>query len=294
MIVVIFAPCSLPSKKDEDVVKEAFESILLATSKGLVQWVEQDSITPEVLEEKILSAIRSQKIRYSSDSRSTSAVEHRSKVPNNPLKAHSSQDFYRPGGCDQDQYQSQQRRTKQPCGPPRVYRDFSTMKGFVMLKTRLRCGQISAHHDDVELCYPGFDVPPCIRKDMWDKFCNITEAEVKIVSDGNGRLRWSADPEIKSQHNGKGKAVQLAGNETVMLKTRLRYGQISLEQGDLEFFYPHWNIPFHISKELSAQYGFFSNVELYIISDKKEHVRYQVTTFRKDRIGSEWNRLFKR
>ena len=81
VIVVIIARCFLPSTKDEVVVKETIEAILLATGKGLVLWVKQDPITPEVLEEKIVSSIRSQEFPNSGDSRPTSVVEHRSKVP---------------------------------------------------------------------------------------------------------------------------------------------------------------------------------------------------------------------
>ena len=62
VIVVIFAPCSLPSTEDEVVVKETIESILLAKGKGLVEWVKDNPITAEVLKGKILSAMRSQNI----------------------------------------------------------------------------------------------------------------------------------------------------------------------------------------------------------------------------------------
>ena len=57
VIVVIFAPCSLPSKEDEVVVNEAIETILLATDKGHVQWVKDNPITPDVLEKNIMSSI---------------------------------------------------------------------------------------------------------------------------------------------------------------------------------------------------------------------------------------------
>ena len=110
VIVVIFAPCSLPSKEDEVVVKETIEAILLATGKGHVQWVKDNPIAPEVLEEKIMSSIRSQEFPNLGDSRPTSAVEHPSNVPDmtvyDPPKAHSSQQRY-PFGYARDQSQSQ-------------------------------------------------------------------------------------------------------------------------------------------------------------------------------------------
>ena len=268
MIVVIFARCSLSSTKDEVVVKETIEAILLATGKGLVLWVKQDPITPEVLEEKIVSSIRTQEFPNSGDSRPTSAVEYRSKVPDrtvyDPLKAHSSQQLY-PYGYDRDQNQSQQRMSMQSRGPPSVYGDFSTMKGFVMLKTRLRFGQISKHHGDVEIFFPGFVVAPDTERNLLQEHRNIAEAVVEIASDGNGG--FCATIEVQSEE--KEKPVQLSQNETVMLKTRLRDGQISMQEGDLKFFFPQWEVPFYIIQSLYEEHRFHSNVELYIISDEK-------------------------
>ncbi|XP_068732099.1 uncharacterized protein [Montipora capricornis] len=292
VIVVIFAPCSLPSKKDEVVVKEAIEAILLATGKGLVLWVKDKPITPEVLEEKIMSSIRSQEFPNSGDSRPTSVVEHRSKLRHrtvyDPLKAHSSQQLY-PYGYDRDQNQSQQRMSMQSRGPPSVYRDFSTMKGFVMLKTRLRFGQISKHHGDVEIFFPGFVVAPDTERNLLQEHWKIAEAVVEIASDGNGGFCAT----IEAQSERKEKPVQLSQNETVMLKTRLRDGQISMQQGDLKFLYPQWQIPSYIIQSLSEEYRFHSDVELYIISDEKGHLRTQVKTYRKDRVSGAFKKVFK-
>ena len=68
-------------------------------------------------------------------------------------------------------------------GPPRVYRDFSTMKGFVLLKTRLRFGQISKHHGDVQLWYPRFVVASDTKRNLLQEYRNIAEAVVEIASD---------------------------------------------------------------------------------------------------------------
>ena len=283
---MIFAPCSLPSNEDEVVVKKATECILLATGKGLLEWVEEDSITPEILQEKIMSSIRSQEFQNSGDSsRPTSDVDHGCKVPDRTvhdrLKAHSSQQPY-PYGCDRDQKQSQQRMYMQPSGPRSVYRDFSTIKGFVMLKTRVRWGRISADYCDVELCYPGFAVSPYIERNLLQEYGNIPEAVMEIAVDGNGEYYAT----IEAQSAKQLKPVQLSQNEIVMLKTRLRDGRISFQEGDLEFFYPQWEIPSYIIKNLYEEHFFHSDVELYIISDEKGHLRTQVKSNRMNRAGS--------
>ena len=152
-----------------------------------------------------------------------------------PPKAHgrSSQQLY-PHGYNRDQTQSQERMTMQPRGLP-------TMKGFVMLKTCLRFGQISVHQCNVELCYPGFVVSPHTKRNLLQKYGNIAEAVVEITADGNGGFYT-----IEAQSEEKEEPVQLAENDTVMLKTRLRDGQISMQEGDLTFFYPQWEVPFYI------------------------------------------------
>ena len=78
-----------------------------------------------------------------------------------------------------------------------------------------------------------------------------------------------------------------------MLKTRLRDGQISMREGDLKCLYRQWEIPLYIIQSLSEKYRFHSDVELYIISDEKGHLRTQVKTYRKDRVSGAFKKVFK-
>ena len=91
---------------------------------------------------------------------------------------------------------------------------------------------------------------------------------------------------IKPKSEEKEKPVQLAENDTVMLKTRLRDGQISMREGDLKFLFPQWEFPFYIIESFYEEHRLHSDEELYIISDEKGHLRTQVTTYVKDRAGS--------
>ena len=84
---------------------------------------------------------------------------------------------------------------------------------------------------------------------------------------------------IKPKSEEKEEPVQLAENDTVMLKTRLRDGQISMQEGDLKFLFPQWEIPFYIIQSFYEEYRFHSDVQLYIISDEKGHLRTQVKTY---------------
>ena len=71
--------------------------------------------------------------------------------------------------------------------------------------------------------------------------------------------------------------LQLDDNETLMLKTRIRYGKISFEPKDVEFTYPGWMIPQHLEREQFATH----DGELFVISDEKGNLR---CTVRSDRM----------
>jgi len=111
-------------------------------------------------------------------------------------------------------------------------------------------------------------VPLSIERGMYQAYRSIPEAVVEVRSDGRGGYAWF--PYTKRS------LVQLAKNETVMLKTRLRNGQISLEKGKLEFMYPGWTTPEYLIEDLRNKYYLYSDRELYIISNEKRELRYLV------------------
>ena len=167
-------------------------------------------------------------------------------------------------GCQQSKRDSlsEEKNSMQPRGPQWANQDFSSMEGFVMLRSRLKFGQLT---NDLEFHYPGFTVPLSIERGMYQAYRSISEAMVEVRSDGKGGYAWF--PYTKKS------LVQLAKNETVMLKTRLRNGQISLEKGKLEFMYPGWTTPKYIVQDLRNKYASCSDRELYIISNEKRELR---------------------
>ena len=156
--------------------------------------------------------------------------------------------------------------TSQPWHPPD-----NTGRGTIMLKTKLRNGRISYQTGDVQVWYPGFEVPYHTIQNLWEKYCHTPKAVVKIEII-NGDLQWSVDSNSKESPEDEG--IQIAANETVMLHTRVRYGQVSLEKGDLEFIYPDWKVPQFIIQILQRDYKSTRNRELYIISDEQDNLRH--------------------
>ena len=170
-------------------------------------------------------------------------------------------------GCHQSKRDSlsEEKNSMEPQGPLRTNQDFSSMEGFVMLRSRLEFGRLT---NDLEIHYPGFTVPLSIEREMYQAYQSISEALVEVRSDGKGGYAWFPCT--------KRSLFQLAKNETVMLKTRLRNGQISLEKGKLEFMYPGWTTPKYLIEDLRKKYHLYSDRGLYIISNEKRELRVLV------------------
>lgn len=75
----------------------------------------------------------------------------------------------------------------------------------------------------------------------------------------------------------------LDDNEALMLKTRIRYGKISFEPGDLEYLYPDWMIPQYLVESLEQEHLTAPSVDLCVISDEKGNLRSTVKVGRTSR-----------
>lgn len=69
-------------------------------------------------------------------------------------------------------------------------------------------------------------------------------------------------------------------NGALMLETRIRYGQISFEPGDLQYLYPDWMIPQYLVESLGREYSGTPEGELCVISDEKGNFRSTVKVAR--------------
>ena len=273
---MVFKPCSFPTTEDEILVTNSMESILGVCGKGHVLYVEDDSTKVKYqrvrdIREKIISLFPSLKSQsYSNNPIPSSDFEKSVNVTKRTV--HNTVKVCRPalppqhmtgyGAHQRVAYQSQQSSSTQPRGPQWANQDFSSREGFVMLRSRLKFGQLT---NDLEIHYPGFTVPLSIETGMYQAYRSISEALVEVKSDGKGGYAWF--PYTQKS------LVQLAKNETVMLKTRLRNGQISLEKGKLEFMYPGWTTPGYLIEDLRKKYHLYSDRELYIISNEKRELR---------------------
>ena len=162
-------------------------------------------------------------------------------------------------------YKSQQSSSMQPRGLQWANQDFSSIEGFVMLRSRLKFGRLT---NDAEIHYPRFIVAHYLAQRMYETYQNTSEVVVEVRSDGRGGYAWF--PSTKKSLG------QLGEDETVVLKTRLCNGLISHEKGKLEFIYPAWRAPRYLIADLRENYQSCRDRELYIISNEKGNLRVLV------------------
>ena len=143
-----------------------------------------------------------------------------------------------------------------------------------MLKSKLHNGLISYMRGDLELQYPGFEVPDYIWKSLLQKYSNTSEAGVKIVKDNSGNLRHIV--ELQCKDSPKEELIAIADNETPMLNTCVRFGKVSLEKGDLQYISPGWQIPEFIMNSLKREYVAIRKADLWIISNEHGELRFKV------------------
>ena len=196
-------------------------------------------------------------------------------------------------GSNETRIEQEQDVTTIPRGSATSFTGYITPKREpVMLKSQLRNGKISCLPRDLEISFPGFQVPDDITQRLLHEYGDTIQAGVKIVRDSNGELRVIVEPKSKDSSR---EEVQNAGNETLLLEACVRYGRVSLEKDDLRFIYPDWKIPAYIITSLERKYGTLPEGELYIISDEKGEIKFKGEFGRGQKVlaGADkaWRRL---
>ena len=143
----------------------------------------------------------------------------------------------------------------------------------VMLRSLLRYGRISYQLEDIQLWDPAFLVPDYINEGLFHQHCNTPVTGVKIVLDDDGKLRWSVDLKLIEISRSRYEGIHIAANETLLLKTCIRNGQVSFEECDVHFRHGNFQISQNIAKSLRDEYYQTPCGELHIISNEKRDFR---------------------
>ena len=288
IMLVSDRPALPPS--DKEIVHRIIEGVL--REKGFIAWLESGILTmdPDVLaqllsQSSITAQIKQQRslpedFQGPTNVSSVSCTESRQCYADQSRGIHTVQlSAWKTRHELEKQIMQQPQRvpTIQHSHPPATTTKLKSTGAPALVKSKLRYGKISRQPGDVKIWRPGFDVPEHIAQNLMENYRNISEAGVKIVSDSKDKsVRWSV----------WGEGADIATNEVVMLQSRVRHGDVSLEKGDLFFLYPGWKIPQYIIESIKRDHRKTRRGELYIISDERGNLRYKVDITLMDKAAS--------
>ena len=140
----------------------------------------------------------------------------------------------------------------------------------VVLRSLVRYGHISDRKGDLQIWDPEFQVPECIHNTALQRLHNVPLIGVIAIKHSDGGVKWYIDSSLKEfSLDGE---IQLDADEQLIMKTRVCNGEVSFEEGAVQFKYGNVCIPQHIID------GFRSldkkpNGDLYIILHKSGNFR---------------------
>ena len=278
--VIILVCDNLPlPEQDKIYISQAIDSVAKERNKVFTTWLKEGKleVDPDVFAKILISGssahLTKPQINCSESSRGQADA---SPCASNTVPSQTSQDpsggYYKSPALwgHEFQQQFQQPHADTATAPKQNTKHSPTCRERLLLKSKLRDGKISYLPNDLEAHCPGFQVPRYIDEILLQKYGKISAGvPVKIVAEPNiGALRWIVTPESTSIAKG------MAVNETVVLRTRIRYGVVSMEKGDLEFIYPDWKTPEYLKESLKREYWATPNAKLFVISDEKGELRF--------------------
>lgn len=296
---MICSPGALLSLKDEVIFTEKIEGIFRDTGKGIIVWMKNGSceVEPDVLADMIVApgspfeSTSKPRTSYQDDfsrPRRTTHCADPDEAERQKQSGRGNSRFPQPEMCygpdtrckDRALQQSQGFVSSQRNLPPAhtsFTANFNSNGDLVLLKTRLRQGKISYEAEDIDILYPGYIVPNDIERSLIEKYMHTSEAVVEIVEDPkNKKERWSVVLKSKGWFSEESKEAHTY--ETVMLETRVRYGEVSMKENDLKFIFPEWYVPQYLIESLKCKCHATPDAKLVVISDVERNLRFIVET----------------
>jgi len=318
ILVICRAGSALPLK-DEAILTEKAGGIFQDTGKGIIVWmkhgmlmVEVDVLAQMIMVPGLGSPFERTRPRtsckddfslprYTTQSPDPDGADRQKQTGRSNSRFPQQESFYGPQAPLKVQtlQQSQGFAPSNVTLPHAVTRStahFNSKGELILLKTRLHHGKISYEPKDIDILYPGFKVPSHIQRSLFENHMHTSEAVVDIVQDPkSNKQRWSVDPKSKGFFSKKSKGAHPPGsrqhqksisnptNETVVLETRVRYGEVLMTNKELELRYPDWHIPPCVAESLKHEYHETPHAKLLVISDVERNLRFIVETDIKDR-----------
>ena len=259
-------------KKDEEMIYQTINRTFEEKRKGFIAWLEDGRLTDgnDYLVQLLNSALV---VSFGMPP----SAQGETNIPSNSFdrRRHLEQPPERKPGYGQENESLQQQRESFPVTIPTNNTTQNRLIGRLVLKSKLRYGDISLKPADLKFYSEEFwEIPEDIAQDLLQKNKHIDESTVKImlVPSHSQQLVYVGDQEI-----------EMADNDLLLLKTRVINGLVSFHDDDIEARYPaDWQVPVYILEHL-AKKGF--NGKVFIISDEKGNLKCHIKPEKKDRVA---------
>ena len=304
VIILVCDSLSLP-REDESLIHQTIYRIVQEKDKGFIAWLKNGMLTvePDVLAQFLLSSKPTVGHMIPPTSRPEGAQDQSNVTSFSDTKAYQtyvnqprghvvqSSEWETTHGFEKGNMQQPQDVIQQSYPPANTtYTGDNPSTGKAVFKSKLRNGRISYKEGDVELYSSEFQgIADETAQNLLKTFGHAPEIQVKIMSDpkDNTRVRVLVG-DFASLYKDEG--IQIADSETLMLKTRVRKGLVSLHEDDVEFQCPGWTVPVHILEDLKRE---ASDGKLFIFSDDKGNLKCKVqSTGLIDKAAAAKNSVF--
>ena len=268
MIFLVCGSLSLP-KKDEDIIHQTIYRTFKGKDKGFIAWLKNGRLTvdPDVLAQLLNPAFTMSCVVTPSSPQG--AAQGQSSVPLHSFdrRRQVEQPTERKPGYGWENENLQQQRVSFPVAATPTYNTKQNrMIGKLVLKSKLRYGNISLKSADLEFLSEEFcEIADDTAQVLLKTYKHIDERKLKIMSIAShkSQIVYVGD-----------QGIEMADNDLLLLKTRVINGMVSFHEDHIEVRYPpDWQVPVYLLEDLRRK---AFNGKLFIISDEKGNLRCTV------------------
>ena len=277
IIILVCDDVSLPEEYARILHNEIYRTV---KEKGFIAWLKKGTLTvgTDVLAQVWNPAFSGSYVRPEN------SVQGQINFPSlsvGEVRCSSVHPSERNPGCGLQIVNVQQQEKPIPPAIP-AYTERNPLKTKLVLKSILRFGRISSIKEDVQFLSSELqEISDDCHQFLLAKWGKVPAIQVSIIS-------------VPSDNNRQwvfcgARGIEMADNELVVLNTRVRRGQVSFDKKDLEFCYPGWTVPMHISEDLKRKE---ENGKLFVIADGEGNLRCIVQSETMDKLTVAKDKFF--
>ncbi|XP_073255741.1 uncharacterized protein [Porites lutea] len=159
-----------------------------------------------------------------------------------------------------------------------AHTEHDPLKAKLVLKSKLHNGKVSFDPDDVVFLSPEFlKIPDVVTQSLLETYRHTDEIQLRVISVENEFFVYTGD-----------QGIEMADNDLLLLKSRVRKGVVSFHEDDVKFRYSGWKVPEYILQDLKRN---ASTGKLFIVSDEKGSLRCIIQNKAKRRAKSAKGRV---